>query len=1506
MTNALARVARLTLLIAVLFATETALPAAAFAQECDPVDPHCWGSNDTQAPQVTIIPASGTFGSATKTITIEWCDNLSLTSQAIVLNGIDVTASFNFVPGTRSGCGVFATSSGTVTLTLGPNTLNASIADNGGNVGASNASYGLLNGFVTIDGGFNNNDHQAAGLCEAGCFAATHAQSTVPYFSAGAPRSVTLVYNGDRAFPMPFVYVDATAFTSDAPSIQEFWLEAKVNGVFRTFRNGETRLRFAGAAEVRRFAGQLDVRDLATGMYPLDIILTTVFSGGSTEPKTLSTKLLVVNENASAIAAGWSIAGIQRLYADAQSNVLIAEGDGSAVYFASCGASCYVSPQGEHSALSYNASTGTYTRRYPDSAKVTFNAQGQMTQVTDRFNNAIGLAYDGSGRLWKIEDPYRTYAGGTLRSFITLVYNANGLSRIEEPGADGSPSTGRSTVVTVDGSRRLTAITDPDNIATSFGYDANGRLSTVTDRRGATSTFVYDAQSWKLAEVVAPQIAIDAGGGATQTATPTTLLRAWQIVGVPTTATASPNSPATPLHPDSTIGRITDAEGRVIRFRVDRWGQPVRLWDPLGRLTSVTRNADGLPTILTSHTGAVDSMSYEGPRLIRVRPAGQHAAYIRYGVASQPDSIWGTGQLARRFFLHNVTGRVDSVKVQGVDSLIRYTYDARHRVIEVKDQQQHRLIYRYDARTGNLDSTHTAPSNHYSITRFDAIGRDSASFAEGQLVGRVIYDVLNRPRELYEGTQPNPAIISYDALFRTQVEDRKGQVYTFQYNALGWLTRDEDPTAAAMTYRHDRTGLVTSRTNRRGQAIDYRYDLLGRLVSKRGVNVAADSFAYSADDRKVVGISTYSRDSLFLNVHGQPDSAATWLNGKRYRRHYRWSGSGVLDSLGISTTSAVVFAQRRYVQPTGVLDTLRVAGQAIRFAYDKEFQRTSTVFPFSGGTVTRSEYYTTLHQRYRTTFSNTSIDLALWRNYIYDERGRIEQEDRKANPFGKARVFAYNDRGHLARVELATITSGIECPPPSGTEIINDGASCASTSNWTVDAVHRFAYDSAGNLREHLDSLPNVITAGAHATGNRIATWGAVTYGHDADGNRTSRTAGGVTTTYVWSADGRLTSVASGGTTLRYDYNAFGQPVRRTRNWAEDRYFLWDGDHLLAELNASSQRVSEYVYEPGIDNPVALVTGATAIAATRYFEEDELGNVVGVFQSGVSQTIRYDARGRIEEITGVLADTNRLRWKGLVWEGDVAQLYYVRNRWYDPETGRFMTEDPIGLLGGPNVYAFGGNDPINAADPFGLHCYYGSERHGEGSTIKYEGTIYVCTSEGRWAQVMVEIETRANAGGGGGGGASSGMGGSAGSGGSGAGARPGPAPPPRRETPNQCVGRVFVENFRATNEGLSTSLGGAGRTVGMFALNGLAAYTTNTTGSLPLVADYAGRHLAVIVSDGLGVSTAMPRFSGVLNGVAARGGSILLINFARSGLIFGALQLGIALGSGGTALGSCY
>jgi RHS repeat-associated protein len=69
---------------------------------------------------------------------------------------------------------------------------------------------------------------------------------------------------------------------------------------------------------------------------------------------------------------------------------------------------------------------------------------------------------------------------------------------------------------------------------------------------------------------------------------------------------------------------------------------------------------------------------------------------------------------------------------------------------------------------------------------------------------------------------------------------------------------------------------------------------------------------------------------------------------------------------------------------------------------------------------------------------------------------------------------------------------------------------------------------------------------------------------------------------------------------------------------------------------------------------------------------------------------------------GSLGGKDRARFKGALWLGPEAEVYYMRARWYEPKTGRFLSEDPIGLAGGINLYSFAGDDPVNGSDPLGL------------------------------------------------------------------------------------------------------------------------------------------------------------------------------------------------------------
>jgi RHS repeat-associated protein len=105
--------------------------------------------------------------------------------------------------------------------------------------------------------------------------------------------------------------------------------------------------------------------------------------------------------------------------------------------------------------------------------------------------------------------------------------------------------------------------------------------------------------------------------------------------------------------------------------------------------------------------------------------------------------------------------------------------------------------------------------------------------------------------------------------------------------------------------------------------------------------------------------------------------------------------------------------------------------------------------------------------------------------------------------------------------------------------------------------------------------------------------------------------------------------------------------------------------------------------------------------ADYYYHTNHQGNVTELLgqSGGIVKTYRYDAFGNILQETGPAWN------RGFTYTGRERHyrsgLYYYRFRWYDSQTGRFTTQDPIGFDGGINLYAYCGDDPVNWVDPLG-------------------------------------------------------------------------------------------------------------------------------------------------------------------------------------------------------------
>jgi RHS repeat-associated protein len=117
----------------------------------------------------------------------------------------------------------------------------------------------------------------------------------------------------------------------------------------------------------------------------------------------------------------------------------------------------------------------------------------------------------------------------------------------------------------------------------------------------------------------------------------------------------------------------------------------------------------------------------------------------------------------------------------------------------------------------------------------------------------------------------------------------------------------------------------------------------------------------------------------------------------------------------------------------------------------------------------------------------------------------------------------------------------------------------------------------------------------------------------------------------------------------------------------------------------------------------AVVDGVSKLlsGATSYYHADGLGSVTSLSNAAgaIAQTYTFDSFGKQTASSGSM--TNPFRYTAREFDTETS-LYYYRARYYDSTAGRFISEDPIGLLGGVNFYGYVGNDPADWVDIFGL------------------------------------------------------------------------------------------------------------------------------------------------------------------------------------------------------------
>ncbi|MFJ4353090.1 RHS repeat-associated core domain-containing protein [Pseudomonas sp. NPDC089428] len=588
-----------------------------------------------------------------------------------------------------------------------------------------------------------------------------------------------------------------------------------------------------------------------------------------------------------------------------------------------------------------------------------------------------------------------------------------------------------------------------------------------------------------------------------------------------------------------------------------------------------------------------------------------------------------------------------------------------------------------------------------------------------------------------------------------------GTKETFSYNVYGQVLSHTDGKGQTTRLMRTARGLPSSREDAKGQRVRYEYDKAIRLTALVNENNATYSFAYDASDRlsEEVRVDNLTRRFSY-NVGGhltRLDEIGYGENAERPERHTLFER----DSIGRLIAKLNRDSQQQFTydegdrllsierHPSGLGKQLGVTEEKLAYTYDALGRLTQEITPEG-----------TLGYEYDPLSNLTTLTLPDGRkvNHLYYGSGHLHQ----LNLDGQ--VISDMERDDLHREVYRTQGKLTSCfgydamgrkawqyasmlPADKLSQVHNTGINTSLLVEHAYNPIHRrYQYDPAGELVRTLDKLRGEIKYEYEANGqlrsrdtgslvgseefrydaaanrldfnarqfdkvkdNRIKQWRDQEYRYDPWGNLIEKRSGHSKLQYfAYDCENRLVKAETyvGGrleSTGQYRYDSLGRRVAKQaeiNGEVKQKRFFWQGLRMLREETPGQSIL--YLYEPGSYAPLARVDQTEGEEQKLYyFHTDQIGTPLELTDSDgkIVWQATYRSWGSVEELAVNEVEQN-LRLQGQYLDFEIG-LHYNLFRYYDPEVGRFVTQDPIGLQGGYNLYDYAPNS-VSWIDPFGL------------------------------------------------------------------------------------------------------------------------------------------------------------------------------------------------------------
>jgi RHS repeat-associated protein len=397
-----------------------------------------------------------------------------------------------------------------------------------------------------------------------------------------------------------------------------------------------------------------------------------------------------------------------------------------------------------------------------------------------------------------------------------------------------------------------------------------------------------------------------------------------------------------------------------------------------------------------------------------------------------------------------------------------------------------------------------------------------------------------------------------------------------------------------------------------------------------------------------------------------------------------------------------------------------------QYSYDAFGRRTNSTVDYGPFQLSHGTTYTESGRKKRLTYPDGSTY-----NYSYNEANRLQSMDLPDSgqitfgdyewrrprqvrlPGGGTKSYAYDP---LQRIKEITTRD------PAGNTVLHREYDYDEAGNivseQTGEGKHDYGYDPLDRLTKaenpslpdeeySYDAVGNRLTSAdtngtwSYNANNELLAYNNATCSFDDNGNMIKRVINGQVTRYIYNANNRLIRIedGSGGVIANYYYDPFGRRLWKEVN-GERTYFHYSEQGLIAEYDDQGDPIRFYGYKPGSSwttDPVFLKKNGEYY----FYHNDHLGTPQKLTASNgrVVWSARYASFGGTQLLEQEIR--NPLRFPGQYYDMKTG-LHYNYYRYYDPQKGRYLMQDPIGMEGGINLFSYTINNPLKYMDPKAL------------------------------------------------------------------------------------------------------------------------------------------------------------------------------------------------------------